>query len=37
LTKLRSFGASAPYQKLAEYFGFTAEALAKRVREHLAG
>jgi transketolase len=29
------FGASAPYKKLAEYFGFTPDALAKRVREHL--
>jgi len=29
------FGASAPYQKLAEYFGFTPDALAKRVRDHL--
>jgi transketolase len=31
------FGASAPYKKLAEYFGFVPEALAKRVREHLRG
>ncbi len=31
------FGASAPYKKLAEYFGFTPDALAKRVREHLRG
>jgi transketolase len=29
------FGASAPYKKLAEYFGFTPDALAKRVREQL--
>jgi transketolase len=29
------FGASAPYKKLAEHFGFTPDALAKRVREHL--
>ncbi len=32
---IERFGASAPYKKLAEYFGFTADALAKRVREHL--
>jgi transketolase len=31
------FGASAPYKKLAEHFGFTPDALAKRVREHLRG
>jgi transketolase len=31
------FGASAPYQKLAEYFGFTPDALAKRVRQQLRG
>jgi transketolase len=29
------FGASAPYKKLAEHFGFTPDALARRVREHL--
>lgn len=29
------FGASAPYQELAEKFGFTAEAVAGRVREYL--
>jgi transketolase len=29
------FGASAPWKKLAEHFGFTPDALAKRVREHL--
>jgi transketolase len=31
------FGASAPYKKLAEHFGFVPEALAKRVRAHLRG
>jgi len=31
------FGASAPWKKLAEHFGFTPEALAKRVREQLRG
>jgi transketolase len=31
------FGASAPWQKLAEHFGFTPEALARRVREQLRG
>ena len=34
---IERFGASAPYKKLAEYFGFTPEALAKRVREHVRG
>jgi transketolase len=29
------FGASAPYQKLAEHFGFTPDALAERVRGRL--
>ncbi len=29
------FGASAPYEKLAEHFGFTPDALARRVREQL--
>ena len=31
------FGASAPYKKLAEHFGFTPDALARRVREHVRG
>jgi transketolase len=31
------FGASAPWKKLAEHFGFMPDALAKRVREHLRG
>jgi transketolase len=34
---IERFGASAPYKKLAEHFGFTPDALAKRVREHLRG
>ena len=34
---IERFGASAPYQKLAEYFGFTPDALARRVRAHLRG
>jgi transketolase len=34
---IERFGASAPYQKLAEHFGFTPDALARRVREHLRG
>ncbi len=34
---IERFGASAPYKKLAEYFGFTPDALAKHVREHLRG
>jgi transketolase len=34
---IERFGASAPYQKLAEHFGFTPDALAKRVRAHLRG
>ena len=34
---IERFGASAPYQQLAEYFGFTPDALAKRVRAHLRG
>jgi transketolase len=29
------FGASAPWKKLAEHFGFTPDALAKRIRDHL--
>ena len=31
------FGASAPFADLAEEFGFTAEQLADRVRDHLRG
>jgi transketolase len=31
------FGASAPYTALAEEFGFTPDAIAARVRQHLAG
>jgi transketolase len=31
------FGASAPYTALAEAFGFTPDAIAARVRQHLAG
>jgi transketolase len=31
------FGASAPWKKLAEHFGFTPDALAKRIRSHLRG
>ena len=34
---IERFGASAPHKKLAEHFGFTPQALAKRVREHLRG
>jgi transketolase len=34
---IERFGASAPYQKLAEHFGFTPDALARRVRAHLRG
>jgi transketolase len=34
---IERFGASAPYKKLAEHFGFTPEALARRVRGHLRG
>ena len=31
------FGASAPFGALAEYFGFTPDQLAERVRKHLRG
>jgi transketolase len=31
------FGASAPVAALAEFFGFTPDALAGRVRQRLAG
>jgi transketolase len=34
---IERFGASAPYPKLAEHFGFTPAALAERVRAHLRG
>ncbi len=34
---LRSFGASAPYKTLYEHFGITAEAVAARARQRLAG
>jgi len=34
---IERFGASAPYQKLAEHFGFTPNALAQRVRERIRG
>jgi transketolase len=33
---IQSFGASAPQSALAERFGFTADALATRVRSHIA-
>jgi transketolase len=32
---IERFGASAPYKKLAEHFGFTPDALARRIRELL--
>lgn len=32
---MESFGASAPYQALAEHFGFTAGSVAKRVKAHV--
>jgi transketolase len=32
---MESFGASAPYQALAEHFGFTAASVAKRVKAHV--
>ena len=34
---LDTFGASAPYKKLAEEFGFTPEAVAARIVEHFSG
>jgi transketolase len=34
---IEGFGASAPYQKLAEHFGFTPDALAKRIRQRIRG
>ena len=33
---MNSFGASAPYQQLAEEFGFTAEKVAERIEDYLA-
>jgi transketolase len=30
---LERFGASAPYQTLAEHFGFTASSVATRVKQ----
>ena len=35
IVALRSFGASAPYGRLFEHFGFTAENVAEAVRETL--
>ena len=32
---MESFGASAPYQALAEHFGFTPASVAKRVKAHV--
>jgi len=32
---MESFGASAPYAALAEHFGFTAEHVARRVKQHV--
>jgi transketolase len=32
---MERFGASAPYQALAEHFGFTAASVAKRVKAHV--
>jgi transketolase len=32
---MESFGASAPYEDLAEHFGFTAENVSKRVKAHV--
>ena len=32
---MESFGASAPYQALAEHFGFTADSVAKRVKAYV--
>jgi transketolase len=32
---MESFGASAPYEALAEHFGFTASQVAKRVKAHV--
>ena len=32
---MESFGASAPYQALAEHFGFTASNVANRVKAHV--
>lgn len=33
---MNSFGASAPYQKLAEEFGFTADKVAARIEDYMA-
>jgi transketolase len=33
---MKGFGASAPYAKLGEHFGFTPEALADAVKDHVA-
>ncbi|MHA7839292.1 MAG: hypothetical protein ACX98W_17665 [bacterium] len=30
---MEGFGASAPYGALAEHFGFTAESVARRVKQ----
>jgi transketolase len=32
---MERFGASAPYQALAEHFGFTPASVAKRVKAHV--
>ncbi|MBJ21958.1 MAG: transketolase [bacterium] len=32
---MESFGASAPYEALADHFGFTASSVAKRVKAHI--
>lgn len=32
---MESFGASAPYEDLAEHFGFTASQVAKRIKAHI--